>query len=233
MYDTSNHFELHGVQQARPCVKAWLVAIIRILFLPGWVNMDWDERYSEAGFAYGESPNDYLVSVTQEVTGKQVLSLAEGEGRNAVYLAKQGYEVTAVDSSGIGLEKAQALAQKSQVNIKTVVADLADFMPGIEQWDAVVSIFCHLPTTIREQLHKKVIAALRPGGVLILEAYRPQQLEFATGGPGDAGLMMTLEQLEKELHGLTFEIAHEIERDVIEGKYHHGRAAVVQILARK
>ena len=195
--------------------------------------MDWDDRYNESGYAYGESPNDYLVSVAQKMTGNQVLSLAEGEGRNAVYLATEGYDVTAVDSSAVGLKKAQALAKKNQVNINTVITDLADFMPGIEQWDAVVSIFCHLPAPIRGQLHKRVIAALRSGGVLILEAYRPQQLEFATGGPGDANLMMTLEQLEKELSGLTFEIAREIERDVVEGKYHHGRAAVVQILARK
>ncbi|NOY67424.1 MAG: methyltransferase domain-containing protein [Gammaproteobacteria bacterium] len=195
--------------------------------------MDWDERYSEPGYAYGEIPNDFLVSCIEAITGKQVLSLAEGEGRNAVYLAKNGFDVTAVDASSVGLEKANALAGKHQVSINTEQADLAAYEPGIEQWDAVVSIFCHLPEVIRGALHRKVIQSLRPGGVLILEAYIPRQLDFATGGPGDVSLMMSLEKLTAELQGLSFEVAQEIERDVIEGKYHHGRAAVVQILARK
>jgi len=195
--------------------------------------MDWDERYSESGYAYGTNPNDYLVSVAGEITGKRVLSLAEGEGRNAVYLAKSGYEVTAVDSSVVGLEKARALAERNQVSIETVHADLADYMPGIDQWDAVISIFCHMPVSVRESLHKKVIAALRPGGALILEAYTPDQIALATGGPADVGLMMSLDKLEQELAGMKFEQAREIQRDVVEGKYHHGRAAVVQVLARK
>lgn len=195
--------------------------------------MDWDERYSEPGYAYGEAPNDYLVSVAEHITGKQVLSLAEGEGRNAVYLAGQGHDVSAVDSSVVGMTKTRERAQKNGVSINTVIVDLADYQPGVEQWDAIVSVFCHLPAPVREQLHKKVIAALRPGGVFILEAYTPKQLEFATGGPPDVALMMTLEKLEQELQGLDFEIAREIERDVVEGKYHSGRAAVVQILAFK
>jgi len=195
--------------------------------------MDWDERYSEPGYAYGESPNDYLVSMVDKIKGKQVLSLAEGEGRNAIYLASKGFNVTAVDSSVVGLTKANELASQKQVSISTEQADLTDYEPGIEQWDAIISIFCHLPEVIRKQLHKKVMQALRPGGVLILEAYIPKQLEFATGGPPSASLMMSLDKVAHELQGMELELAQEIERDVIEGKYHHGRAAVLQILARK
>jgi len=195
--------------------------------------MDWDERYSEPGYAYGETPNDYLVSMVDEIKGKQVLSLAEGEGRNAVYLASKGFDVTAVDSSVVGLMKANELADRKQVGISTEQADLASYEPGIERWDAIISIFCHLPDVIRKQLHLKVIKALRPGGVLILEAYIPKQLEFSTGGPASAGLMMTLDKVTQELQGMELALAQEIERDVIEGKYHNGRAAVLQILARK
>lgn len=196
-------------------------------------NMEWDERYSEPGYAYGTEPNDYLVSVCGSIPDGKVLSLAEGEGRNAVYLAEQGFAVTAIDSSRVGLEKANDLARDRGTSIETRVMDLAGFDPGFEQWDAVVSIFCHLPHAQRRVLYKKIVPSLKPGGVLVLEAYIPKQLEFATGGPPVAEMMPTLDMLRQELQGLSFEVAHEIERDVIEGKYHHGRAAVVQILARK
>ncbi len=193
----------------------------------------WDQRYSESGYAYGTEPNDFLVAMADRIRSGKVLSLAEGEGRNAVFLAAQGCDVTAVDSSAVGLQKAQSLALSKNLSINTVVMDLNDYDPGVEQWDAVVSIFCHLPPAQRAELHARVVQALKPGGVLILEAYIPRQLEFATGGPGSAELMMSLQALQQELQGLQLELAHEIERDVIEGKYHHGRAAVVQILARK
>lgn len=195
--------------------------------------MEWDERYSEPGYAYGTEPNDYLVSVCDGLPEGELLSLAEGEGRNAVYLAERGYRVTAVDSSRVGLDKASALAKDRGVSIETRVVDLTEFDPGIEQWDVVVSIFCHLPHRQRRDLYKKIVPSLKTGGVLVLEAYIPRQLELATGGPDVAERMPTLEMLRQELQGLDFEVAHEIERDVIEGKYHHGRAAVVQILARK
>jgi SAM-dependent methyltransferase len=195
--------------------------------------MQWDERYSEPGYAYGTEPNDYLVDMAKDIPQGKVLSLAEGEGRNAIFLAQLGCDVTAVDSSAVGMHKAQELAYDKNLAIQTVVMDLKDYDPGIEQWDAVVSIFCHMPPVQRAELHHRVIRALKPGGVFILEAYIPRQLEFATGGPGAAELMMSLASLQQELQGLELEVAHEIERDVHEGKYHHGRAAVVQILARK
>jgi len=193
----------------------------------------WDERYSEKGFAYGTEPNDFLVTVADQIPGKRVLSVAEGEGRNAVFLARRGFDVTAVDSSRVGLEKARQLAAEQGLQLETIVADLSTYDPGIDQWDAVVSIFCHLPAPVRKQLHKKIIAALKTGGILALEAYHPRQLEFATGGPQSAELMPTLDDLHSELEGLRFIIGHEIEREVIEGKYHFGQAAVIQVLAVK
>lgn len=194
----------------------------------------WDSRYSEPGFAYGTEPNDFLVANAAALpSGAAVLSLAEGEGRNAVFLAKHGFRVTAVDSSRVGLEKARQLAFQEGVQIETVVADLADFDLGLGRWDAIVSIWCHVPSALRAQLHAAAVKALRPGGVLLLEAYTPKQLEYKTGGPPVADLMMTLGDLRRELVGLEFKYAEEKIRPVNEGKYHNGLSAVVQLLATR
>jgi SAM-dependent methyltransferase len=193
----------------------------------------WDERYSAEEFVYGTAPNAYLVSVIDRLPRGRVLCVAEGEGRNAVYLAQCGCEVLAVDASRVGLQKAARLARERGVHIETVVADLADFVIEPQGWDAVVSIFCHLQPQLRETLHRRVVEGLRPGGVLALEAYRPQQIHYATGGPACADMMPSLAQLREELRGLEFEHAVEIDRDVSEGRYHTGKGAVVQVLAVK
>jgi len=135
--------------------------------------MFWDERYSEDGFAYGTKPNDFLVQQCDAYlsSSSKILSLAEGEGRNAVYLAQQGHDVTGVDSSKIGLDKAQKLAKERGVAIHTDVADLKEYDIGEDKWDAVVSIFCHMPPPMRKDVHSKIVRGLKPGGILLLEAY--------------------------------------------------------------
>jgi len=193
----------------------------------------WDVRYSDTEFVYGTEPNAFLASVVDQIPKGQVLSLAEGEGRNAVYLAGLGYRVLGVDSSGVSLRKAQRLEDERGVTIETRLADLANFPIEPESWDAIISIFCHLPSGIRSSVHRRVVAGLRPGGVLVLEAYSPAQLKLKTGGPPTADLTMTLDSLRTELAGLRFSHARELERDVIEGKFHTGRGAVVQVVAVK
>lgn len=193
----------------------------------------WDERFSEPGFAYGTEPNDFLVSVADRIPAGRVLCLAEGEGRNAVYLAALGYEVTAVDTSTVGLAKAEALAQDLGTTIETVTADLADYEIEPTTWQAIVSIFCHLPPVTRASLHERCLRGLAPGGVFVLEGFTPSQLELGTGGPKSRELLMELEVLRQELPGLRLEIARETEREVVEGRYHRGRAAVVQVFAVK
>lgn len=194
----------------------------------------WDERYAHEAFFYGAEPNDFLVQQCHRIpAGGSVLCLAEGEGRNAVYLAQQGFTVTGVDSSAVGLEKAQRLAHERGVRIHTVVADLADYEMGTNAWDAIVSIWCHLPQPLRSGVHQRAVQALRPGGVLILEAYHPEQLTYKTGGPPVVELLMTVEDLRKEFQGLDLHIAQEIIRDVREGRGHHGMSAVTQILGVK
>ena len=193
----------------------------------------WDKRFSEPGYAYGTEPNGFLTSVVDQIPRGDVLCLAEGEGRNAVYLAGLGYQVTAVDKSTVGLAKAEALARDRGVTIETVNADLADYPidPGV--WQGIVSIFCHQPPIVRAALHERCLRGLAPGGVFVLEGFTPRQLKLGTGGPKSRELLMELEIIRQELPGLRLEIAHEIERDVAEGKYHNGTASVVQILAVK
>lgn len=193
----------------------------------------WDERYDAEEFVYGREPNAFLAGVAGMIPPGDVLCLAEGEGRNAVFLAKRGHRVLAVDSSAVGLAKAARLAEESGVRIETVTADLADFVIEPGRWDAIVSIFCHVPPAIRRSLHRQVAAGLRPGGLFVLEAYTPAQLALGTGGPPTAEMMMTLAGLREELAALEFLHARELERDVVEGRLHTGRGAVVQVVARK
>jgi len=193
----------------------------------------WNERYSQAEYAFGKQPNDFLVQVIQQIPTGRVLCLADGEGRNGVYLAQQGCQVTAVDASPVGLGKARKLAAERSVTIETVVADLAEFPIQPNSWDAIVSIFCHLPPTIRTHVHRQAVAGLRSGGVFVLEAYTPRQLAFKTGGPPTADLTMELMTLQQELEGLEFTHAEELEREIQEGQFHQGHSAVVQVLAVK
>lgn len=191
----------------------------------------WDQRYGEAGYTYGTEPNDFLAGVIGRLPHGRVLSLAEGEGRNGVFLAEQGFEVTGVDSSAVGLAKAWALAGKRGVNLTTVQADLADYAIAPRSWEVIVSIFCHLSPPVRARLHREAVAGLTPGGALVLEAYTLRQLEFGSGGPKEPALLVSLATLKKELAGLRFEIAQETEREVREGRLHTGCGAVVQVLA--
>jgi SAM-dependent methyltransferase len=195
----------------------------------------WDQRYSEPGFAYGTAPNEFLAANAERYipANGDVLCLGDGEGRNAVFLARIGFRVTGVDGSAVGLEKARALAEQNGVEIQTVVADLAQFDLGALRWDGIVSIWCHTPSALRTRLHHSVVAALRPGGVLLLESYRPEQLEYRTGGPPIADMTMTLAGARVELAGLELLQAEEKIREVHEGRYHDGASAVLQVIARK
>lgn len=198
--------------------------------------MKWDEEYNTTDYVYGKTANDFLREHYREIpnanAGGRVLCLAEGEGRNAVFLAQHGYHVTAVDISHVGLEKAAQLANENHVSIETIVADLADFDLGKQQWDGIVSIFCHLPPTLRQSLYQRVEKALKPNGVLLLEGYRPKQLDYQTGGPPVAEMMLSKAILQTELPHLTFSHLVELDRNVVEGSNHTGKGAVVQAIGR-
>lgn len=203
----------------------------------------WDSRYSEEGFAYGTEPNAFLQEtiesgkLLEQLQGdkkRKCLMLAEGEGRNGVYLAQRDFDVTGVDSSAVGLQKAQELARERSVSIETIVADLATYELGKEKYDLIVGIFCHLPPPIRERVLESIPKALKPGGYVLFECYTPAQLEFKTGGPPEAELMYSAEIFEQAFgQSLTIVRNEELVREVVEGKYHTGQAAVVQFIAKK
>ena len=196
--------------------------------------MNWDQKFSQKEYSYGIKPNDFLASAANRIpVGGNVLSLCEGEGRNAVFLAEQGLNVSAVDGSQVGLEKARRLAAEKNVCLKTEVADLAYFVIEPGKWDAIVMIFGHLPAPLRKRISKAIVAGLKKGGLLILEGYTPRQLSFKTGGPRDITMLYEPEEIKKELDGLQFDIFQEVERTIIEGDSHTGQGAVLQILAKK
>lgn len=193
----------------------------------------WEARYAEPGYAYGSEPNDFVASVAHEIPAGPVLCLAEGQGRNAVHIAACGHCVTAVDRSVAGMRRARELARERGVVIETVAVDLADLAIERGAWAGIVSVFMHVPAPLRARVYRAAVAGLRPGGVLVVEAYTPRQLELGTGGPKARELLVPLDALREELAGLELVIAREIEREVVEGRYHTGRGAVVQVLARK
>lgn len=194
----------------------------------------WDERYSVDHYLFGTEPNDFLKSVAGMIPpASAVLCLADGEGRNGVYLAGLGHRVTSIDQSAVGLRKAEQLAGSKGVQIRTVTANLAEHDLGVACMDAVVSIFFHIPPEPREQIYRKVERALKPGGLLILESYTPAQLKHGTGGPPVPELMLTAELVRQSFPNLAFERCQEIEREVIEGSGHTGLAAVVQAIGRR
>lgn len=193
----------------------------------------WDERYNSDEYAYGKEPNQFLAEHFGSIHQGAVLSLAEGEGRNAVFLARQGYSVTAVDGSAVGLKKAERLAKEHGVEINLVHADLTGFDIGESCWDGIVSIFCPLPSIQRSRLHQRVVAGLKPGGVFLVEAYTPDQLRYGTGGGNSLDTMTSMESLIQDLVGLKFMRLAELERSVVEGSYHTGLGAVVQAIAIK
>lgn len=191
----------------------------------------WNDRFAAEGYAYGREPNDFVRAEAGRIPKGRVLCLAEGQGRNAVFLAGLGHEVTAVDFSVEGLRKAEALAKERGVEIKTVHADLATYDLELDVFTGIVSVFAHLPPDLRKRVHAQVPRALKVGGAFVLEAYSPAQLAYETGGPKDVQLLMTLAGLRDELAPLSFHVGQEIERDIHEGPWHGGRSATVQVVA--
>ncbi|WP_114416289.1 class I SAM-dependent methyltransferase [Marinospirillum perlucidum] len=197
----------------------------------------WDERYAGEDYAYGREPNEFLVEQLDELYSlnapARILCVAEGEGRNAVYLARLGHEVTAVDLSRVGLDKALSLAEEFGVSIRDHQADLASYEPEEDYYDAIVMIFAHTPSAVRKPLYARLMAALKNDGLLLLEGYTPDQLGRGTGGPPSEDMMFTLAELRDYLQDMSFLHAVEKIRPLHEGHLHTGEGAVVQLVAQK
>lgn len=193
----------------------------------------WNTRFSGEDYFYGTEPNDYLKAQADALVPGEALCLGAGEGRNAVYLAGLGFDVTAMDISAVGLTKALKLAQSRGFHLTTHEANIVTEPFGEARWDLITSIFCHLPSAVRPELYRKVVRALRPGGHFILEAYTPEQLQLKTGGPREIDLLLEPEATEAQLEGLEFLHVESKRRTIKEGLGHQGESAVLQIFGQK
>lgn len=193
----------------------------------------WDQRYATESYVYGTEPNDFVREQAPAIPAGRVLCLAEGEGRNAAFLAGRGHAVTGVDFSREGLRKAAALAASRGLTVELIEADVVAYEPEPGAFSGVVSSWLHLTAAQRATVYPRAVRALAPGGLFLLEAYTPDQLRFNTGGPKDAALLYRRDELLPLLDGCEILLARELEREVHEGTFHGGRSAVLQIAARR
>ncbi len=195
----------------------------------------WDERYTGEAFLFGTAPNAFLVAQKQRLPASgNALAVADGEGRNGVWLAEQGLHVLAVDASEVGLAKSRQLAAERGVSMQQELADLAQWDFGHERFDVIAAIFIQFADpALRERLFAGMQAALNPGGLLLLEGYRPEQLGYATGGPSDIENLYTEALLRDGFPALEIEHLAVYDAEIHEGAGHHGMSALIDLVARK
>lgn len=195
----------------------------------------WDERYAAPGFLFGTAPSEFLKEHSDYlVPGAAALAVADGEGRNSVFLAACGLQVTAMDASPVAVEKARALAAEQGVSVDFHVADILqwDWIP--DAYDLVAGIFIQFsPPGEREAVFQGMKKALKPGGTLLLHGYRPEQIEYGTGGPPHAGNMYTEELLRAAFGDMEILRLAAYDRVVDEGRGHSGMSALIDLVARK
>lgn len=195
----------------------------------------WENRYAEAAYVYGMQPNAYFKEQldTLDKPGRLLL-LAEGEGRNAVYAAQKGWQVTAVDFSEQAKAKALALAAERVVEIDYHVADILQFDFGQdESWDMIGLIYAHFKPDDRLNIHRKCVHALRKDGRLVLEAFNPRQAGRSSGGPKDPGMLYSKRLLEQDFEKLNLLSAVELTIMLDEGNGHKGEGEVVRMHLNK
>ena len=198
----------------------------------------WDERYKGSSYVYGKEPNVYLKRKLSELKAGSILFPAEGEGRNAVFAAGEGWEVSAFDQSSEGRKKALLLAEEEGVELDYQIADFQDHDPEKERFDAVALIFAHFPPQERKDYFQKLVGSLRKGGSLIFEGFGKRQLDYqrscpSAGGPRELNLLFSEEELKETFSSLELLEFHEGETDLHEGEFHKGKGWVIQFTARK
>lgn len=194
----------------------------------------WNERFQAEHYIYGLEPNAFLAAHQALFPAQgRLLSLGEGEGRNGVHLAREGYEVTALDGSSMAFEKLRKLAFDQGVRVSEWLADVTQADLGIERWEGIYNIFCHLPSEARIALYAKIKAALRRGGVFLTEQFTPQQLAYTSGGPKDPDMLVTLAELLVAFPADEVLYAGEETVALEEGSHHLGTASVVRFIVRK
>jgi cyclopropane fatty-acyl-phospholipid synthase-like methyltransferase len=198
----------------------------------------WDERYRREDYIYGEYPNDYLQSRLSQFYPGEILFAAEGEGRNAVYAAKEAWKVAAFDVSREAKKKAEKLAKKNKVEIDYRVGELPELGYEKEEFDAVALIYAHFPIELRQDYHKRLISYLRRDGLVIFEGFSKKHKTYqeknpAVGGPKDEVLLYSMDEIKRDFGELTFLELYEAEVDLKEGELHNGLGAVIRFVAQK
>lgn len=198
-------------------------------------NVFWDSNYASDDFKYGTAPNAFLLGNANLLQGcTTILVPGDGEGRNSAWLAGQGYKTISQDGSRVGQEKAKRLAVQHGVEIQFVLADLASWVPQPASVDAVVLTYVHLPPEIRKTVHRRIVNALKPGGIILLEAFHPLQLGFTSGGPKSEDMLYTRTLLREDFQDLVIEEwSIETETLLAEGKGHQGAAFVTRFVGRR
>lgn len=195
----------------------------------------WDQRFDRDDYFYGTEPSQFLVAQAGRLQpGLRALAVAEGEGRNAVYLAERGLKVTAIDSSRVGLAKAQRLAAERAVHVDVQHADLGQWRWHPEAYDLVVAIFIQFAApALRATIFAGMQQTLAPGGLLLLHGFTPAQLAYGSGGPPCAEQLYTPELLRDAFAGMEILRLEAYELDLKEGSGHVGQAALIDLVAHK
>ncbi len=193
----------------------------------------WDQRYSEPGFAYGMEPNAFLVEVLDSLSPGKLLLPGEGEGRNAIYAAAHGWEVSAFDQSVVAREKALEWADSLDIKFEYWLENLEEFGCSKPVYDLIAIIFIHLLPPTRRQVHGQLSRCLNPGGKIMLECFHKHQLSYKSGGPQMEELLYHEDDLRMDFHDLDIDLCEEKVLDIYEGKYHTGQSSVVRLIANK
>lgn len=193
----------------------------------------WNKRYAAEEYVYGKEPNAFFASALSKPSPGKILLPAEGEGRNAVFAAKNGWEVHAFDSSTQAGKKAMALAKSAGVNIRYQTVDIDHFHSDENSYDAIGLVFAHFPPVVRQAYHRKFSSLLRKDGLLIMEAFAKNQIEYNTGGPKNIDMLYSPEELRQDFSALEIMELHQEEILLNEGPFHRGKASVIRLLAKK
>ena len=195
----------------------------------------WNTRFSKEAYVFGTEPNEWLRrNASIWTAGSRILCVADGEGRNSVWLAKQGYQVDAFDISDVGVSKAIRLAQENQVDVNFAIAGCDDFAWTANHYDGVAAIFVQFADPVlRARLFENMVRCLKPGGAIALVGYTPKQLEYGTGGPSVLSHLYTLEMLRAAFGNLNIQVLEEYEAVLAEGDGHKGRSAVIGMVAKR
>ncbi len=202
-----------------------------------WLDR-WNERYSHKEFAYGVEPNLYLKEQLEKLSPGKILFPAEGEGRNAVFAAKRGWDVSAFDISAEGKRKALQLAERNEVTIHYQVGELLSLGFRPEQFDVIALIYAHFPAGIKSLIHTTLDQYLKKGGLIIFEAFSKKHLKYLAknekvGGPRELAMLFSIEELKADFSNYEALVLEEKEVELSEGTFHNGTGSVIRFVGRK